>query len=141
VTDAYREAESGGQLMEGLSGKQCASILKHLIPQFRQITVVLDALDESENPRDLLKTLINLVPKSKGHVRFFFSSRQGVPVDQVFRHHYLINVQPRYTAKDIQSYIARELKDAEPRLLNRDKPDLQLEEEVQECLLFRASGM
>jgi hypothetical protein len=53
----------------------------------------------------------------------------------------VINLQPLDTLVVLDAYITNELQQAEPRLLDRKEPDLQLENEVRDCLTKQANGM
>jgi hypothetical protein len=83
VKQALEDGESGGPLAEVLTLKRCVSLLQHLVVQFRHVTMILDALDECANAKELLRSLLDVTITAKGRISLFFSSREGVPVGQV----------------------------------------------------------
>ncbi|KAH8879332.1 hypothetical protein GQ53DRAFT_44838 [Thozetella sp. PMI_491] len=91
-----------------LDKEQCEELLRHFMTT-RAITIIIDALDECSDPRELLAALGKL---SKEHrsglaLRIFLSSREGTAMSDYFLQDQLssVTITPERTNQDLQNFV------------------------------------
>lgn len=112
------------------------SLIIQALAAFRQTFVVVDALDECENPSALLPALSRLGYK----LRLLVMSRDHEDIRRQFRGRTIIYIQPRDLQQDIDRYVRQEirLRRCDDRLLVSDE---RIIGEIADALVAGAGGM
>lgn len=95
-----------------LSLEDCKTLLLQLIPRLRKTILIIDALDECDDPRGFLEALNELstsFQERKVTVNIFISSRDEayLAVNSTFSEYLAINITPTATGPDLRQYIER----------------------------------
>lgn len=95
-----------------LSLDDCKTLLLQLIPRFRKTILIIDALDECDNPPVFLETLKDLsgsLQEREVFLSVFVSSRDDVQfaVTTTFSDYLAINITSSATEPDLRRYIER----------------------------------
>jgi hypothetical protein len=85
-------------------------VLVGLCRRINRIIIVIDALDECVDFSNLLTNLKELQRDLGNRVKFVFSSRMNVVVDQEFPDSPLIELSPKKTSTDMLKYIECEVR-------------------------------
>lgn len=112
------------------------SVIKSVLPEFQQVFVVIDALDECLEPNILMP----LLEKLGKHLRLLVTSRDREDIRQYLRPYPCIRLNQESTAEDIRAFVDTEVKERlrTGRLVVRDKT---LVEELSKVLVDKAEGM
>ncbi len=129
--------------------QECPELLTHLVNEYQKTTIIIDALDECENADVLLLRLRELISSTAGApvpVKFFFSSRKQVEVEQLFQECEKLEIGngTDLLLDDMKNFIKLQVKQREElclgsRLLQGRYPEL--EDELIEVLLDQSRGM
>jgi len=113
------------------------SILKSKI----KLRILIDALDECDDPRELLIVLRHAYEVIPGGLELLVSSRHEVHVDDKFPNAVTIDVRSDSSESDMDTYITTEIynRDNDDRILEGNYPDL--EGKLVRILNNRAGGM
>ena len=130
----YERPDSGR-----LSLGECSELLTELISSHSNITIILDALDECEEPYELLRALKTIANSSTGHIKLFVSSRLNINVSSVLIPRSKIDIQSQRISNDMDIFLHTEVKKGDRRLLKGNFPEL--EDRLIEVLRDRAQGM
>jgi len=122
-----------------VSLEECLQLLIELCSAWSQVTIALDALDESSDPTVVLASMAEVCIKSDSNVKLFLSSRMDVAVPFHFLNYHQIRIDAGKSSDDIEIYIRREVNGQKRRLLDGKRPDL--EERLIHVLTTRAQGM
>ena len=128
---------------DGDSGKLtadgCVIMLREVISQANEVVIVIDALDECEDPEKLLHCLKEVEEGSSSRTRLFLSSRMHVRVSKIYESCITVST-PGGNDADLAYYIRNEVKNRKTRrLLDGKKPDL--EDRLIGTLTRQAQGM
>ena len=134
---------------KSLNADECIDLISKLITQYGQITFIVDALDECEDPDALLIHLGALYRASLGNesrVQIFFSSRYQVELPEDFPpcQKCALEQQRDLTLGDMESYVRTQIKEREVlqlgfRLLKGKHPEV--EDRLISILTTQAQGM
>ena len=132
----YERPDSGR-----LSLGECSELLTEMISSYSNTTIIIDALDECEEPYELLRALKTIADSSTGHIKLFVSSRANVDVARVLIVHSKIDIQSQVKGlnTDMDIFLHTEVKEGARRLLQGRYPGL--EDRLTEVLKDRAQGM
>ena len=108
-----------------LTADECVITLRQVISQAKETTVVIDALDECEDPDELLLSLKEVEQGNPRRIRFFLSSRMHVRVSKIYESCITVSTLGRNDA-DLAYYIWNEVTNRKTRrLLDGKRPDLE----------------
>ena len=114
-------------------------MLRDLISQAKETAIVVDALDECEDPDELLLYLKEVEEGNPGKTRLFLSSRMHVGVSKIYESCLSVST-PGGNKADLGFYVWNEVKNRKKRrLLDGKRPDL--ETRLIETLSRQAQGM
>ena len=114
-------------------------MLRRVTSQARETVIVIDALDECEDPDDLLLCLKEVEDDNSCRTRLFFSSRMHVNVSKIYESSIIVPT-PGGNEVDLAFYIRNEVGNRKTRrLLDGKRPDL--EGRLIETLTCQAQGM
>jgi predicted AAA+ superfamily ATPase len=125
------------------TARQLSEQFAKILDQVVDVTVIVDALDESDSPNDIVSWLKNLYQIGRNSLHLLVTSRkQGIldtAIDEWIKPDQLHAVRNNDVNKDIANYIhARLFKSEEFKRWNSHKG---LRERVEETVLQRANGM
>ena len=105
-----------------------------------QTTIIIDALDEADSDSffDVVEILEQLINDSPGLVKVFISSRPEDHINGALEAWPGIEIEPRLTRKDIETYIDSQVN---KRLLLKRRVKDELRQDVKDFLKVRANGM
>ena len=116
--------------------------LLKLCQRVRQIIIVIDALDECVDFGSLLATMKKLHVKRVEGVKFVFSSRPHVDVDEFFLGSDCISLTAEDTSKDMSKYIEIKVRSKEESFECEDQTSKrQLSDRIVRVLVNSAGGM
>ena len=108
-----------------LTADECVNMLREVISQAKETTVVIDALDECEDPDELLLSLKEVEEGNPRRTRLFLSSRMHVRVSKIYESCVIIST-PGANEADLAFYIRNEVGNRKTRrLLDGKRPDLE----------------
>ena len=128
--------------------QECPELLTQLVNEHQKTTIMIDALDECENADVLLlrlRELNNKVAGAQVPVKFFFSSRKQIEVDQFFENCEKLEIgNTDLLLDDMKTFVKIQVKEREKlclgsRLLQGRYP--KLEDELIEVLIDQSQGM
>ncbi|CAI7573132.1 unnamed protein product [Penicillium pancosmium] len=122
----------------GLLVYDCLQLLKQLIARYKQVTIIIDALDECSDFFELLSHLVDISSACEGKVKYLLSSRMNVPVNQFFSESATIEVG-QDGKEDVDFFIATEMERNLRRLTQCNALDLR--GNMTRVLSDRAQGM
>jgi hypothetical protein len=135
-----RHEKDGIATPSTLSLEQWSEVLVELILLTERTTLIVDALDETDDSDELLLQLKNVSDRVDGKLRLFVSSRMQVDVPRAFPHSLDVKITPSESSSDMAEYIRSEVTNRKTRrLLNGREP--ALEQRLIEVLTLRAEGM
>jgi N-terminal domain of NWD NACHT-NTPase/NACHT domain len=139
VAESVKEQyELGRRSGHKLSPGDCVKLLVEIIQLIGQTTIIIDGLDESFSPYELLHHL-KRVRDGSANIRLFISSRPNVDVASCFHNITNVTINSQENSKDIESFIKGELENEERRC--RSGMTEQLAEQLLQTLTSRAQGM
>ena len=135
--------ESSRKKPDGNDGKltavNCVDMLHRVTSQAKETVIVIDALDECEDPDELLLRLKEVEDGNSYRTRLFLSSRMQVKVSKIYESCIIVST-PGGNEADLAFYIRNEVESRKTRrLLNGKRPDL--EARLIETLTRQAQGM
>ncbi|KAK0124782.1 hypothetical protein ONS96_008663 [Cadophora gregata f. sp. sojae] len=144
VLDAY--TNSGGassQLRDFSFTNDCERLLHSIVKSGVKLRIMIDALDECDEPKKLLAALVKAFKVVPGGLELLMSSRYEVRVHEKFvdTPMAIIDLRSSVSETDMYTYISTEVKEREDdeRLLGRKYPEL--EDKLIKILCERAGGM
>ena len=144
VVDIYLDRERKGQRSSRLSLGESEELLVKLMDIYPQTTICIDALDEVEAKTriHLLKTLKNIIEKSKNLVKIFATTRMDPDILRQFEMFPRIELEPGDNMGDIIQFVKAKLQSTidDGLLLDGDVPD-DLKSEICDALCRRSRGM
>jgi hypothetical protein len=144
VIDLYQDRHQIGQTRSPLTLRESQELLVQLTDIYPQTTICIDALDEVDSKirLDLLKSLKQVIGKSKNLVKIFATSRNDVDIVRQFEIFPKIDVQPDDNEDDINEFITKRVASvvSERQLLD-GKVNCDFEKEICKVLRTRSRGM
>ena len=133
-----KQPENGSETRSStaLSRTECNDLLAQILRSGGQKIIIIDGLDECEDPAALISYLENIHVSSKNS-RFFFSSRFGVRSDHQFPD--AILVEHLDNSMDVKNYITNEIES--PRRIEGSAIEDEQRDELRTLLLRHARGM
>ena len=124
-----------------VSFDELRNVLPHIAAVFRQIIVVIDALDESYSDREcLLKTILEFSDSESGCFKALVTSRNVYDIAEAFRGLPTVCIGKEDIAGDIETYITAQIK-AKIKDRKLKLRDSNLEHEIISTLQQKAEGM
>lgn len=141
VMNAYINAGGDSGDLRPLSITECRTLLHSILESGIKLRIMIDALDECQEPLSLLTALRDATLVRPGGVELLVSSRYEVRVDVKLRNAVIVDLGQSVSKTDMITYITTEVKDREKdeRILEGEHPDL--EDRLIEILCERAGGM
>jgi hypothetical protein len=141
VLDAYKNAGGDSEDLERFSFAKCNELLRGILGSGIKLRIMIDALDECDEPKELLKALRDASRVRPGGLELLVSSRYEVRVKKKFSNAVIVDLDQSLSDTDMITYITTEVKDREKdeRILEGKHPDL--EDRLIEILCKRAGGM
>ena len=141
VKDVFDDKSHGGTRPEYLSFNRCTRLLGEVVSGLKQMTIIIDALDESSDPATILGALETLVTENKSAVSFRLClvSKRDVKVKDFFSQCRIFDVDLTDRAEDMEYYVRDCIRNRKPRLLRGTMPDL--EKDVIRSLCENSHGM
>ncbi|KAI0551501.1 hypothetical protein F4679DRAFT_582339 [Xylaria curta] len=123
------------------SFEKCETLIAGVTKDGVKLRFVIDALDECDEPKELLKILRNISQMAPGGLSLLVSSRNSVRVQEKFDQLVEVDLAKSMNKADMYTYVVTEIKEREKdeRLLRGEHPDL--EDKLIEILLRKANGM
>jgi hypothetical protein len=136
VLDAYVKA--GG---DSFSFTKYQTLLHGILGTGTKLRIMIDALDECDEPKELLKVLRDASRVMSGGLELLVSSRYEVRVDERLSNVVIVDLGKSVSETDMITYITTEVNDREEdeRISKGKYPDL--ETRLIEILCGRAGGM
>jgi len=141
VLDAYINAGGDSGDLKLFSFTKCETLLHGILESGVKLRIMIDALDECDEPKELLKALRGPSGAIPAGLELLVSSRYEVHVDEKFSNAIRIDLGKSLSETDMITYITTEVNDREEdeRILKGKHPDL--ESRLIEILCRRAGGM
>ena len=145
VVDLYQDREKSGQKSSRLSLRESQELLIQLTDIYPQTTIIcIDALDEVENGSriELLKSLRQVIERSKNLVKIFATTRMDPDILLQFKKFPRIELLPDDNVDDIDQFVGKKVQSVidDGQLLNGDVPN-DLKVEICDTLRKRSKGM
>lgn len=122
-----------------LTAKNCVTMLRRVTSQAKETVIIIDALDECEDPDELLLRLQEIEDDNSCRTRLLLSSRMHVKVSKIYESCIIVST-PGGNEADLAFYIRNEVGARKTRrLLDGKRPDL--EARLIETLSRQAQGM
>ena len=140
LMDLYESSKKSPETNDGkLTADQCVKMLRRVISQAKETVIIIDALDECEDPDDLLVCLKEVEDGNPCRTRLFLSSRMHVKVSKIYESCVIVST-PGANEADLAFYIRNEVGNRKTRrLLDGKRPDL--EGRLIETLTRQSQGM
>lgn len=141
VLDAYINAGGNSEDLQPFSFTKCEALLHKILESGVKLRIMIDALDECDDPKELLKALRDASRVIPGGLELLVSSRHEVHVDEKLPKAVIVDLGESVSEADMITYITTEVNDREKdeRILKGKHPDL--EDRLTEILCRRAGGM
>ena len=108
-----------------LTADECVTWLREVTSQAKETVIVIDALDECEDPDELLLYLKEVEDGNPCRTRLFLSSRMHVGVSKIYENCISVSATGENEA-DLVFYIRNEVEHRKTRrLLDGKRPDLE----------------
>jgi ankyrin repeat domain-containing protein 50 len=140
VLKEYRSRGSQGSA----SYSRVKSFLSQLIPTYKRTSLIIDALDECENPDTLfteLKSIIDpLVKKHQSQINLFISSRDR-PLNfspGTFANSFIIPITGEDSQDDMVAYIQQKIRERNPPHIDDEHPEV--EDQLERVLIRKSQG-
>lgn len=136
---AIRRAYSQGE--NSFLFSNCEDLLVATMDEGIKLRIVIDALDECDDPERLLKALHNIVESAPGQCQLLVSGRPEVQVQRRFANSIVVDIQEGTTFIDMRNYITKEVKraDKSERIFGGEREDL--EDRLINIMNRKANGM
>ena len=125
------------------TARQLSEQFKKILDQVAEVTVIVDALDESGSPDEIVSWLKSLYETDRNSLHLLVTSRkQGIldtAIDEWHKRDQLHAVQKKETNKDVANYIHGRLFGSDE--FERWNSQEGLREHVKKAILRRAHGM
>lgn len=140
LTELFKKSKKSPDGDDGeLAAERCVTLLREVIFQGGGAVIVIDALDECEDPDELLLYLKEVEDDNACRTRLFFSSRMHVDVFKIYKSCISVST-PGGNEADLGFYVRNEVKTRKiRRLLDGKRPDL--ETRLIDTLNRQAQGM
>jgi len=140
-TQSYFQKQFKDNPAYQISYDELRNVFPIVARRFRQVLVVIDALDESASDRAcFIKTLLELSDEDSGCIKTLVTSRNVYDIADAFRGLPTVCIGKNDIAADIENYITAQIKDRiEDRKLKLR--DASLEQEIISVLQHKAEGM
>ncbi|KAL1966043.1 hypothetical protein VTN77DRAFT_4983 [Rasamsonia byssochlamydoides] len=119
------------------------STLLGMIPDYPEVYLVLDALDESVERQDLLDVLEQLASPQAKNFHILVTSRAEHDIESTLRpllaQNFIVSFQTLLVNEDIRRYIRHRW--SNDRILKRWRGDDSIREEVEDALMEKANGI
>jgi hypothetical protein len=141
VRRLYDSRERDRSSKASLSGKEMRQLLSEIFETGVDERIIIDALDECVDWRQLLRVLRDATEHHRGNLKLFCTSRFGVDLSEYFPGRMEKILTANLTKHDMESFIRQEIfsEEGHGRLL--DGQYEHLEEQLALALLRRAGGM
>lgn len=117
--------------------------LVHVLKYFKNVVLVLDALDEYTHQRqellEVLGKIVSPATSDRGNVKLFVTSRKERNIEFAFKTFPKIEIEAKKVDEDIKSYVTAQL--AKHRQNGTLKIDDALERRILTALTSQAGGM
>jgi len=143
IDDIYHRLKQNRPKEGNLSSRDCEGLIRDVLQQAQSsrsgpFRIVIDALDECEEPESLLKSLCTATKDCK-NVFFMLSSRPNVRVDAYLPAAVPIDTEAARSMEDMMFFVTNEIDHREQRLLSGRAP--HMEEQLSTLLCGKANGM
>jgi hypothetical protein len=141
VLDAYINAGGDSVDLQPFSFTKFETLLRVILQSGIKLRIMIDALDECDEPKELLKALRGPSGALLAGIELLVSSRHEVHVDGKFPNAVIVDFGKSESESDMITYVTTEVNDREEdeRILKGKYPDL--EGRLIEILCRRAGGM
>ena len=143
IQEIYNRLKLNRPKEGNLSSRDCEVLMRDILQQAQTLhsgsfRVIVDALDECEEPEKLLKSL-RTATESCENVTFLFSSRPNVKVHTYLPTAVPIDIDAARSLEDMKYFVSNEIAHRDEKLLSGAAP--QLEEELSALICQKANGM
>lgn len=118
-------------------------VLQTMIRQCNDVSIVLDALDESQTRKAVLTWVETLLSINHPNLHVLMTSRREEDIDSIIRRWHpgeeIVSIQNDQVDRDIRSYVRARVHGDEELRRWRSRPDVQ--EEIVIALMKKANGM
>jgi hypothetical protein len=141
VLNSYINAGGDSVGLQPFSFTKCETLLHRILESGIKLRIMIDALDECDEPKELLRALRDASLVMPGGLELLLSSRHGVRVDKKLSNAIILDLNRSVSDTDMITYITTEVNDREEdeRILEGKHRDL--EDRLIEILCRRAGGM
>lgn len=141
VRQRYNDLGGSSGEAASLSLESAYTLLSRILASGIKLRVIIDALDECNEPKKLLKIFRDISDKVPGALELLVTSRHQVQVTEKFQDCPKIDLNNLHSAADMLAFIQTEVKerDKDERLLGGDYS--HLEDGLIDILYKRAGGM
>lgn len=138
---AYNKAGGETGDLQDFSFIELKTLLREILKSGIKLRIIIDALDECDKPKELLKALRDASEDNTGGLELLVSSRHEVSVNEKLSNAVIVNLSQWVSETDMVTYITTEVSDREKdeRILEGQRPDL--EDRLIKILSRRAGGM
>jgi hypothetical protein len=143
INDIYHRLKRNRPQEGNLSSRDCEGLIQAILQQAqsshsRSFQIVIDALDECEEPESLLKSL-RTATKDCNNVHFMLSSRPNVRVHAFLPAAVPVDLEAVRSLEDMIFFVTNEIEQRDQRLLSGKAP--HMEEQLSTLLSNEANGM
>jgi hypothetical protein len=143
INQVYTRLQLNRPIEGNLSSRDCECLIKEILHEAQILhgaafRVVIDALDECEEPEKLLKSLLRAT-ESCENVYFMLSSRPNVRIHAYVPSAVPIDIDPAKSLEDMKFFVSNEIDHRDEKLLEGAAPEM--EEQLCALLLGNANGM
>jgi hypothetical protein len=143
INDIYHRLKRDRPEEGNLSSRDCEGLIRDVLHQAESLhsksfRIVIDALDECEEPETLLSSLLTAT-KDCNNVYFMLSSRPNVRVHAYLPGAVPVDIEAVRSLEDMMFFVANEIENRDQRLLSGKGP--HMEEQLSTLLSDEANGM
>jgi len=141
VLDAYKNAGGDSEDLQPFPFNKCDELLHGILRPGVKLRIMIDALDECDEPGELLEALQDASRNMPGGLELLVSSRHEVHVDKKLSNVVIVDLNGSASKTDMVTYITTEVKNRkeDDRILEGKHEDL--EDRLIEILYRRSGGM
>lgn len=142
LVELYRQKKRTGFASGKLDIDKCVDLLRHYVNTYPQTTLVLDALDECDNPqirKQLVTAFDDVLSYSLKPIKTFISSRPDPDIRHRFGTGPNVGIQATDNQNDIAKFVAAKLEEDDKD--RQDKLSSELKESIIDTLLRESQGM